>query len=51
VEEEYSKKDQVVQFLSFLKNLTPLATTYYTAKFSDSIYRSFLTRYTFFSNE
>jgi hypothetical protein len=51
VEEEYSKKDQVIQFLSSLKNLTLLATTYYITKFSDSIYRCFLTRYKFFNNE
>jgi len=50
VEEEYSKKDQVVQFLS-LKNLTLLAIIYYTTKFSDSIYRCFLTRYKFFNDE
>jgi hypothetical protein len=51
VEEEYSKKDQVVQFLSSLKNLTLLATTYYTIKFSDSMYRCFLTKYKFFNDE
>lgn len=37
VNEEYSKKDQVGQFLSSLKNLTLLSTTYYMTKFSDSI--------------
>jgi hypothetical protein len=47
VEEEYSKKEQVVQFLSSLKNLTLLA-TYLMTKSSDSIYRCFLTRYRFF---